>query len=271
MQVPTKTLDELVAAAQAALAGTRLEGTARGDAVRLLLAAILAQLERYYKDLEEVYSQGFVSTATGDSLDLIGDLVGCIRRTEEPDEDYRYRIVNQLLTLATANRTALYVALMGIDGVKDVLFQEYVAGTGSGAVYLVIDDPAEWPRILQEAEQIVEQVKGFACRVEVLTPTLIPIGIKLALIFKGEISELDREYYRTAVRNVVVAYLNSRRPGETLLLQQIYNSIYGISDLIAEARVLELTREGRPVSVQDQTCRWNERFVEDGALGVRVV
>lgn len=271
MQVPTKTLDELVTAAQAALAGTRLEGAARGDAVRLLLAAVLAQVEQYYKDLEAVYQQGFVSTATGDSLDLIGDLVNCVRRPEEPDDEYRYRIANQLLSLATANQTALYVALMGIAGVKDVLFQEYAAGAGSGAVYLVVDDLAEWPRIQQQARQVVEENKGFGCRVEILTPLLLPIGLKLALLFKSDVSELDREYYRTAARNVVVTYLNSRRPGEAVLLQQIANAIRGLTDLIVEVRFLELTREGRAVPVQDQTCRWNERFVEDGAKGVQVV
>lgn len=65
---------------------------APGSNVQKLLAALLVPNDQADADLEDLYDQRFVSTATGRELDRFGDLVGVRRKTNESDEKYRKRI-----------------------------------------------------------------------------------------------------------------------------------------------------------------------------------
>jgi len=57
-----------------------------------LIRALLTEANRIDDDLEEIYDQHHVNTATGDDLDKIGDLVDVSRKTGESDSRYRARI-----------------------------------------------------------------------------------------------------------------------------------------------------------------------------------
>lgn len=278
MFIPTKTLEQLQEEALQRLQNTPLRDSGPGSVVRLLLAVVNSVLAEYYQQLDVIHMNSYVSTASGDFLDLLGEIVHCKRRENEPDDEYRYRISQQALADATANRMAIRLAALSVEGVKDVIFHEYALGTGSCALYVIIDDISQQDSILAAVKENVESAKATGMRIEVLTPKLIPIGLKMALIFKGGTLDLDRQSITSFVEQTVAAYLNSLYPGNPVVIDDIigravsagaYDSSSESS--IAEVCILALTRDGKEVSIEDQYCRWNERFVEDGAVGVRVV
>lgn len=57
-----------------------------------LLRALLSEAERIDDELEAIYEQQHISTATGEDLERFGDLVGVSRRSGESDEGFRARI-----------------------------------------------------------------------------------------------------------------------------------------------------------------------------------
>ncbi len=274
MFIPTKTLEQLQEEAL-----QRLQNTpGPGSVVRLLLAVVNSVLAEYYQRLDVIHMNSYVSTASGDFLDLLGEIVHCERRENEPDDEYRYRISQQALADATANRTAIRLAALSVDGVKDVILHEYALGTGSCAAYVVIDDLSQQDSILSSVRENIAGVKAEGVRIEVLTPKLIPVGLEMALIFKGSLLELDRQSLMSLAEQGATAYLNSLYPGDAVIIDDLVNYVIsaGVFESesesgIAEVQVLSLTRNGKEVSVEDQYCRWNERFVEDGATGIRVL
>lgn len=60
-----------------------------------LMRALLSEADRIDSDLEDIYDQHHVNSATGDDLDKIGDLVNVDRKTGESDSRYRARIKGQ--------------------------------------------------------------------------------------------------------------------------------------------------------------------------------
>jgi hypothetical protein len=57
-----------------------------------LVDALLAEADRVDEDLEEIYEQQHIASATGDDLDQFGRLVDVDRETGESDDKYRARI-----------------------------------------------------------------------------------------------------------------------------------------------------------------------------------
>lgn len=69
-----------------------------------LVRALLSEADRIDGDLEDIYNQHHINTATGDDLEKIGDLVNVRRNTGEGDDSYRARIKGKFGT-ATVDST----------------------------------------------------------------------------------------------------------------------------------------------------------------------
>lgn len=275
MFIPAKTMDQLQSKSLDLLKDTPIKDSGPGQVVRLLLAAINSNLADYYSDLNTQHFASYVSTAEGDMLDLLGDIIHCKRLPGEPDSEYRYRISQQALADATANNTAIRLAALSVEGVKDVILHEYALGTGSCAVYCIIDDIKQEESILAAVRRNIEKTRGSGSRVEVLTPRLIPVGMKIALVFRNGISDLYKQTIRSTASRLIAVYLNSLYPGQPVLMDTIDKisrqaGLYGTNDVV-EVHILNLIRDGKEVKVEDQHCRWNERFVENGTVGIKVV
>jgi len=66
-----------------------------------LMRALLTEADRIDSNLEEIYDQHHVNSATGDDLEKIGDLVNVRRQTGESDNRYRARIKGKFRAATT--------------------------------------------------------------------------------------------------------------------------------------------------------------------------
>lgn len=66
-----------------------------------LMRALLTEADRIDSDLEDIYDQHHVNSATGDDLEKIGDLVNVRRQTGESDNRYRARIKGKFRAATT--------------------------------------------------------------------------------------------------------------------------------------------------------------------------
>lgn len=65
---------------------------ASGSNTHRLMRALLSQADRMDDDLEEIYEQHHINSATREELDAFGKLVNVKRKSGEPDDKYRSRI-----------------------------------------------------------------------------------------------------------------------------------------------------------------------------------
>ena len=79
-----------------------------------LLGAFAAEYEELESALEEVLEQRFVATATGEQLDMIGDLFGMDRRTDESFADFRARVQTGLRRQITSGTIPEIVETLGV-------------------------------------------------------------------------------------------------------------------------------------------------------------
>ena len=132
----TKTFDELKEEATSDLQAVGFN-TSPGAIAKLFMNIVNQNIANLYDTLTVNHIRAFVTTADGAALDAIGVLVQCFRLKDETDDNFRYRIVNQCLTLATSNETAIRLTALTVEGVNDVILKPYSMGAGSFTVIVL--------------------------------------------------------------------------------------------------------------------------------------
>jgi phage-related baseplate assembly protein len=237
-------------------------GASSGRIARLILSIVNEIHAEFYQTLKVSHTAHILSEATGVALDMIGQLLNCTRNEGEDDDTYRYRISKQSLSLATANETAIRLACLSVEGVKDVVMRPYTFGTGSFSVYVVTDTPQTPDNILEEVQNVLEEFKGYGIRAQAFSPKILPVELKARILFDKKVVDLDRQMVRKQAEQAVKDYVNSRNVGETLEPKVIKDMIYNSHKDIQEVEIYHFRINNRPCLLVPQEAAWNERFVE---------
>lgn len=218
--------------------------------------------EGFYPMLRLAHLNAFLSTASKDALDMIGILVSCKRRDEESDDDYRYRISKQVLVVANANETAVRLAALSVDNVKEVILKPYTHGTGSFSCYIVTDDPYGEAEVLTQVKANLDKVKAYGIRVEVFKPKIIPVQLKAKIIYKKNVGDAEKPAISAQATEAIRDYINSRYPGEELIVYEIIQKVMEIDSRIYDMEFMEVRVKNRRALIVNQKSKWNERFFE---------
>ena len=235
-----------------------------GSISRLLLAVVNMEFEEAYKKLEEIHLQAFLSTATGEFLDLIGALVNC-KREDRTDEAFRYAISKRTTELETSNKLAVRMALLSVEGVQDVELKRFTHGTGSYTAFIITEDPVPSESILSRCREVLEDVTAYGNKYEVEGPNLLPVELGIKLIIKNTSTSV--EALKESVKEKVRTYINSKKIGEELVVNEIIESVMKTSDDIYDMEFFEFKVNGKVVCIANQTCRYHERFIESSIPG----
>lgn len=238
--------------------------TTPGSVARLLLAVVNAEFESYYEKLEEVHLQSFLSTATGEYLDLIGILFNFERGTLTDDE-FRYAISKRVTTLEHCNELAITMALLAVDGVQDVKLRPYTHGTGSYTAFIVTDTPEPTESVLEACRQVLQEETAYGNKYEVEGPDLIPVEIGVKLIIKNTSSSADK--VKESAKECIKTYINSRKIGEEIVINEIIESVMSTSDDVYDMDFFEFKVNKKNALIANQSCRYHERFIESSTPG----
>lgn len=239
-------------------------GVSAGKIAKLLVSIINEIQADFYSTLKSQHIQAFLSKATGVSLDMIGELLNCHRRDGEEQEDYRYRISKQSLTLATANQTAVRLACLSVEGVEDVVMKAYTHGTGSFSVYVVTDNPQTPDNIIESVREKLDEFKAYGIRAEAFSPKILPVELKARIIFDKRVVDLDKQMVRKQAEQMIKDYVNSINVGDILNIKQIKDDVYNSHKDIFSVDIYHFRISNRPCLLVPQESDWNERFVEAG-------
>lgn len=269
-----KSLDELMVTGISRLENVTLSdgkhlSAKPGGVARLLLTIINASLEEFYTRLEEVHLQSFLSTASGEGLDLVASLINCTRKAGEEDEVYRARISQQVRILEKANELAVRMAILSVDGVQDVNLVPYTHGSGSFTGFIITETAMPSESIIYECRAALADVVAYGIKYNIEGPDLIPVemGIKLIMLNNTEAPNDLIEKVRDRVRT----FINSRKIGEELIFNEIVETVMATSEDIYDMEVFNYKVNELRVLNTNQSCRGNERFIESTKPGAITV
>ncbi len=257
-----KDYDLIMKETLAELKGMGISEDKAGSVARLFLSIINKQLSHYYKALKTNHIQAFVSKAKGEFLDLIGVIVDCKRNSGEEDDDFRYRITKQIQIVASANRTAIRLAALSVPGVQDVMLKRFTHGTGSFSVYVISEEPYTPQELLDQVYLAIQDTEAFGIRSQVFRPIILPVDIRVRLIFNKAVSDLERNLALAQSQDALRYFINSRPVGALLRINDIKKVIKDIHSGIEDIIIFDYKIKNRPVLPVDQECAWNERFIE---------
>ena len=231
-----------------------------GTIARLFLSIINKNISTLYKVLTVNHLRAFLSTSDGAALDAIGLLLQCKRKNSESDDDYRYRISQQCLTLATSNETAIRLAALTTDGVYDVKLKPFAMGTGTFTVIIILESNVDSDVVLKNVTNNINETVGYGIRFKVVTPTLTYVKFKYKLYLKDNVSDADAQTIRYDVQTALSDYINTLGVGEDIIIDKLTQIIMNVSDNIISNQCVDFYINNQKALYVNQSCRWFERF-----------
>ncbi|MDK2600686.1 baseplate J/gp47 family protein [Bacillus stercoris] len=242
---------------------TDITNTDPGSVARTFLEVLTEEFYEFYDELDLAVSMGFVSTATGSYLDLIGALLDCKRNPGEDDENYRSRIISQVYVVAGANLTSIRLKALSVEGVNDVKFKQYSHGAGSFTCYVITSDPQASRDVLDAVQAVVDDTKAYGVYAEVTTPVLIPVELMVRLIFSSDAGTTEKNTIRQGVIKEVRQYVDNLELGETLIINELIQRIMDVSTKIKDTDIYGLNINNVSQYVTNVTIKADEKFILD--------
>lgn len=255
----TKTFEELQNESLAELTAVGFNSSA-GTISRLFMSIINKNVDSLYRVLTTNHLRAFLSTTDGNGIDAIGALLNCSRLSRESDEDYKYRVSQQCLVLASSNEVAVRLAVLCTEGVADTILKKYAMGAGTFSVIIVLEDGYNKEDVIANVKDSIDKTDAYGIKYNVITPTLTYIKFKMKLYIKDNVSDADAQTIRYDVQIALSDYISNLDIGEGIVIDQLTQAIMNVSDNIISHQCLEFKINGERALYVNQSCRWFERF-----------
>lgn len=237
---------------------TSITMTSAGGIARSMLEIFNEEFDDILETLDLNLVLGFLSTSSGVFLDYIGALLNCSREANETDDNYKYRISQQVNTVAAANQTAIRLKVLAVSGVKDVILNQFEKGAGTFTVYVVSDEIDPSQSLLDSVKAVVDDVKGFGIYSEVKGLDVVSVNIKARLVTDvanpAEILSIQYDA-TTAAKN----YLNNIIGTETAYMSVLSSEMLNSNSKIRSVEIVELLINNEIKLVRDFSIEWNQR------------
>ena len=256
----TKTFDELRTEATADLQAVGFN-TSPGAVAKLFMNIVNKQIANLYDTLTVNHLRAFVTTADGAALDEIGLLLQCFRMENEDDENYRYRITQQCLVLATSNETAVRLTVLTTEGVEDVVLKPYGMGAGTFVVIIIPSANSDVNEVKLNVKTRLLDIHGYGIRYAVETPRLNYVKIKHHLYINDRCSDNEKQEIRYNCQIALTEYFNNLKIGEAIMVDKITQICMNISTNIIQEANVSFFINGEKAIYTNQSSRWFEKFV----------
>jgi hypothetical protein len=232
-----------------------------GTIARSIVDVVSEEFGDFYRELELTTTMGFVSSAKGQFLDMIGILLNCTRANGEIDSNYRSRIVNQVYVIAGANESSIRLKALSIPGVKNILMREYTRGTGSFCIYVITDDLVTPQSIIDQVESVIKDTRAAGIYAEIKTPILIPIELKVRLMFSDKVSDTEKTSVRQTAKQSVKSYIDNIGLGGIFIVNEIVQVTMDSSIKVIDTDIFGLKVNNMNQFVRNFQVGWDERIV----------
>ena len=190
-----------------------------GSLIDIYTTVIGEEGEALYNEIDRNRTPHIWSSLEGQQLDDTGIMLNLPRKTGESDANYRYRLMNWVLTNEASNLTAINDALLLPTYASNIEFRPKVYGCGTAVCYVI---PKEYTsdyitNSLIEAKNIVEGIATPGLYVEYIVPQVQ--GVKLQVYMVSEDGDIDAIH--SNIENKVLEYINNIPPKAYMQVGQI--------------------------------------------------
>lgn len=211
-----------------------------------IFTTVLAEIgEDIYQEIDRNRTPHVWSYLEGQQLDDTGTMLNLPRRTGEGDTNYKYRLMNWVLTNEASNDTAINDALLLPTYASNIEFRPKVRGCGTGVCYVI---PKEYTtdyitNALLEAKQIMETVASPSLYIEYIVPQILGVQLQVYMISEnGDINAIKEN-----IEKNVLEYINNIPPYSYLQIGHI-NRIGITEDKVDYFNVMSVIINGETVS-----------------------
>jgi hypothetical protein len=231
--------------------------------------------QNLYDFAEQVLNVGFLSRATNEYLDLIGQLFSYPRRQVSvydsttgqtslqliDDTTYRYEISQRVLTIANANYESLRLALLNVAGVADIIGREYTHGTGSFSFMIIPEFGFSLSAIKGGCEAALDRAKAFGIKRNVILPTQIPLDLRIQLVFQESATTNERDKTRLDVKTLLYQYFGGFTMGQGFIYNDFVQQVMDVNPKISDFTVIKFYLNNEPTLLTNQSIYEDEMIV----------
>jgi len=223
-----------------------------GSILDIYTTVIGQEGEDIYNEIDRNRTPHIWSSLEGQQLDDTGTMLNLPRKTGESDANYRYRLMNWVLTNEASNLTAITDALLLPTYASNIEFRPKIYGCGTAVCYVI---PKEYTteyisNSLIEAKNIVESIASPSLYVEYIVPKIQ--GVKLQIYMVSDSGDI--ESIHSNIENNVLEYINNIPPKAYMQVGQI-NRIGITEPMVDYFNVLSVIIDG--VTVTDTAVLQN--------------
>jgi hypothetical protein len=269
-----KTIDELNDEAYALLQQTSLvdpDTNQPGLVVRKLLEIVNELLGTFYETLDINVAMSMVSRATEDFLDEIGYLLNCSRYTDEDDDDYRARIVEQVYVVEGANKTALRLKALSVDGVNDVVLTPWVYGTGSFTIHVIAESIDDIDTVVSAVQEVIDEVEAFGIKGVAVAPKTLTTAMSLSVGFSSKVTDEQRSTLLETIATDIKNYVNGLSMGKQFVASKVVQLVCDEDEGITDVEITKITINNKAVVIGNYQPYWDEKLYVESESDIEVV
>jgi uncharacterized phage protein gp47/JayE len=238
---------------------TGINNFSPGSIARSLLEVVNNKLSSFYQYFDIYAAMMFVSTSEGRYLDMIGTMLNCARLAGEEDNDYRYRITNQVFSAANANKTAIRLRCLAVPNVKDIIMTPFSRGSGSFSIHVITDEVDTPDEVLTQVRQAVEEVKAEGIRAIVTKPKAVPLDMSFTCTTRGR-AQIPATSIALQLKTTLQSYIDSLGMGSEISISKIM-SLAGANENVDQLVLSSFKINGQQIVVRSKYYpEWDERI-----------
>ncbi len=214
-------------------ASSKVEGTFAMDNINAV-AVELARFEN--EEIDTIYDDLMLDSATGRHLDLKAKEDGMIRKSGESDEDFRDRIYDKVRNpISSGNKNHYKFLSKQVEGVRDAKVLPLANGNGTVKVVLLSDDyDSVNEEVVDSVIRKIAEHRIIGADVEVVSTKIRDITLDITLEFEGDISFIKEKIKRGVSEYIkTIPFTSKNKVLSYYKIGDIIFSIDGVNDILS--------------------------------------
>ena len=163
------------------------------------------------------------------SLKVINEAEIVKGQDTEPEANYRFRIVNKILSSEAGNLTAIRLAALQVPGVADLLFLPFYRGIGSYELLIKATTPTVSSGLIATVQEVVDQVQSAGIRSNVRGPQEIGLSLTGTITTRRKLSASEQATLIKGVTDNLIGYINGLDIGESFIQNEAIERVMATS------------------------------------------
>lgn len=178
----------------------------------------------------------------------------------EDDNNYRFRLANQVLASERANETAVRLAILSVPGVSDLVVRPYARGIGSYDVLVQAVIPNTPDTLISACQDAIERVQAYGISGRAVKPRLTGLTFQVSLTWRADVSKTERDEIRRRVQSNLSNYVNNLDIGELFIVNEAIERVMG-----TDSKILNMGTAQKPfdsINIYKETKLRDNRIKE---------